>query len=349
MSTKGYNKKNSDVYVLPLPYRVQQLPPLILHNPVSLFMYSWAVFKALRSPSNKIHRGVISPGTSVDSSPRGAQVTDVASIMQLWQEGFFGKGTLSRSEPSWFGRTSRRLGLDGGEMTLEELTELRRAKRRQFKRDRELQQQEELLEKKRKEGFTPEHTTLVQPEIEVNPVEIRKEDRDLITGETIHRLEYLQLTPCETVFLHLGLGVLDLGDESLSSVLTRLLPSPEAWREYIVYHYFRSLGWCVRDGVKFGSDFLLYRKGPPFQHAEFAIMVMEQHCQPSWWWLHSNIRVLGGAKKTLTLAYVESSRGVPEMPNWAMVKNANDFRKQLERYAVKSVMFSRFAASRNRD
>lgn len=349
MSAKGYNKKTSDVYVLPLPFRVQQLPPLILHNPVSLAMYVWAVVTAFRRDSIRVHGGVITPESAVDSSPLGVKITNTDSITELWQEGFFGKGTLSRSEPSWFGRTSRRLGLDGGEMTLEELTEMRRARRRQFKREREVQQLEDLLEKRRKEGFTMEQNSLNRYKVEQSPREIRQEDKDLITQETIYRLEYLQLTPCEAIFLYLGLGVLQLGDISLSLVLSKLLPSPKAWREYVVYHYFRSLGWCVRDGVKFGSDFLLYRRGPPFHHAEFAVMVIEQQSQGNWWWLHSNIRVLGSAKKTLTLAYVESPYDVLEMPTWAMVKNANDFRKILGKFTVKPVMFSRFAASRNRD
>jgi len=42
----------------------------------------------------------------------------------LWSMGFFGKGTLSRSDPSWFTRTSRRLNLEGSDqlpLTSEEI------------------------------------------------------------------------------------------------------------------------------------------------------------------------------------------------------------------------------------
>jgi tRNA-splicing endonuclease subunit Sen2 len=37
---------------------------------------------------------------------------------------------------------------------------------------------------------------------------------------------------------------------------------------YVVYHHFRSLGWVVREGIKFCVDYLLYKRGPVFHHAE---------------------------------------------------------------------------------
>lgn len=37
---------------------------------------------------------------------------------------------------------------------------------------------------------------------------------------------------------------------------------------YIVYHYYRSLGWVIKGGIKFCVDFLLYKRGPVFHHAE---------------------------------------------------------------------------------
>ena len=40
--------------------------------------------------------------------------------------------------------------------------------------------------------------------------------------------------------------------------------------KYAVYHHFRSLGWVVRGGLKFSVDYLLYKRGPVFSHAEFA-------------------------------------------------------------------------------
>ena len=37
---------------------------------------------------------------------------------------------------------------------------------------------------------------------------------------------------------------------------------------YVAYHHFRSLGWIVKSGIKFCVDYLLYKRGPVFSHAE---------------------------------------------------------------------------------
>ena len=39
---------------------------------------------------------------------------------------------------------------------------------------------------------------------------------------------------------------------------------------YAVYHHYRSLGWVVRSGIKFCVDYLLYKRGPVFHHAEYV-------------------------------------------------------------------------------
>lgn len=49
---------------------------------------------------------------------------------------------------------------------------------------------------------------------------------------------------------------------------------------YVAYHHFRSLGWVVRSGIKFCVDLLLYKKGPAFSHAEFAVVVLPVYEDP---------------------------------------------------------------------
>uniref|UniRef100_A0A1A9WKY1 tRNA-intron lyase n=1 Tax=Glossina brevipalpis TaxID=37001 RepID=A0A1A9WKY1_9MUSC len=39
------------------------------------------------------------------------------------------------------------------------------------------------------------------------------------------------------------------------------------------YIYLKSKGWIVKSGLKFGSNFLIYRKGPRFYHASFAVLI----------------------------------------------------------------------------
>uniref|UniRef100_A0A8C6YG64 tRNA-splicing endonuclease subunit Sen2 n=1 Tax=Naja naja TaxID=35670 RepID=A0A8C6YG64_NAJNA len=41
---------------------------------------------------------------------------------------------------------------------------------------------------------------------------------------------------------------------------------------YMAYHYFRSKGWVPKVGLKYGTDLLLYRKGPPFYHASYSVI-----------------------------------------------------------------------------
>ena len=37
---------------------------------------------------------------------------------------------------------------------------------------------------------------------------------------------------------------------------------------YVAYHFYRSHAWCVKSGLKLGVEFVLYRKGPEFFHAQ---------------------------------------------------------------------------------
>ena len=55
---------------------------------------------------------------------------------------------------------------------------------------------------------------------------------------------------------------------------------------YLIYHHYRSLGWVVRSGVKFCTDWVLYKgadgktgrgAGPPGGHAEFSVLVMKEY------------------------------------------------------------------------
>lgn len=308
----------------------------------------------------------------------GLELPDLAVSVRLWQHGFFGKGTLSRSEPSWFGRTARRLGLDGGALSLEEVTEMRRARRREFKEKREQQQQREL-ELRKQAGLVgsqagpvlaagsvqvkdePESTaTSTAPPAPLDPVAtaseevleppeppIRSEDAALIRGSTIVQLEKLHLHPCEAVFLHVGLGVLRApAFSTLGAFLDVMLPTEAAWLRYVCYHYFRSMGWCVRDGIKFGVEWLVYKRGPPFQHAEYAVHAVREDARPDWWWVHANMRVVNNAKKALMLVYV--CGGEPK-PDFARMTRASEFRSALKQCQVRPVVLSRFTPSRARD
>ncbi|KAM3847167.1 tRNA-splicing endonuclease subunit Sen2 isoform 1-T2 [Vipera latastei] len=89
--------------------------------------------------------------------------------------------------------------------------------------------------------------------------------------------EYLQLSLEEAFFLVYALGCLNIycSEEPLSilklwDLFSKAQPNFKA--TYIAYHYFRSKGWVPKVGLKYGTDLLLYRKGPPFYHASYSVI-----------------------------------------------------------------------------
>ncbi|KAK3115901.1 tRNA splicing endonuclease subunit sen2 [Teratosphaeriaceae sp. CCFEE 6253] len=129
---------------------------------------------------------------------------------------------------------------------------------------------------------------------------------------------------------------------------------------YVVYHHFRSLGWVVRPGLKFGVDYVLYNRGPVFSHAEFAVSIIPTYtdsywatpvgkrerkvkAEKDWWWLHCVNRVQGQVKKTLVLVYVD----VPP-PTSAEESADIDVAKLLGRYKVREFAIRRWALNRSR-
>ncbi|KAL2754858.1 hypothetical protein ACRALDRAFT_1064641, partial [Sodiomyces alcalophilus JCM 7366] len=193
-------------------------------------------------------------------------------------------------------------------------------------------------------------------------------------AEEIKNLEHLQLVAEEAFFLVFALGALKVLDPvtrapmdvptlfrvfrqnskfpSLS--LDQLRPDDNFLVHYAVYHHFRSLGWVPRPGIKFGMDWMLYARGPVFDHAEFGIRVMPSYTHPwwkenggktpskSWPWLHAMVRVLAHVQKSLVLVYVD----VPPPPVFdeAMSKGPAEVFKL---YKIREVMVKRWSGNRN--
>lgn len=136
----NYNK----LHALPLPVYVYPLPPLIPHNPLSILQIAFTYIRQFVAPPSShpriFYQGYYSPET------RSVHVTDELAIRVLWERGFFGKGSLSRSEPSWLDREKRRRGIVAGE-TSEEVTRKRREERREFKKERARKEREAIEEK----------------------------------------------------------------------------------------------------------------------------------------------------------------------------------------------------------
>lgn len=167
--------------------------------------------------------------------------------------------------------------------------------------------------------------------------------------------EYLQLSLEEAFFLVYSLGVLSvyLQQEPLSVVeLWRKFRSfrPDFISSYAAYHHFRSRGWVpkVGGGAKYGVDLMLYRKGPPFYHASYSVVVERTDeslggvaLRPfSWRSLAALSRITANVSKELMLCYViypnDLSQGDLDSPEC------------LSRLKVQEVIVSRWVSSRER-
>lgn len=139
------------IHAKPLPLETYPLPAFIPQSPLSLLRIAAVLLKQLFAPPPS-HPA--SPYVGYFSSEsRSVHVTDPAHVRALWEMGFFGKGTLSRSEPSWLDREKARLkegGAQGG--TAEEATRKRREERKLFKLERARLEREQIEQQLKQES-----------------------------------------------------------------------------------------------------------------------------------------------------------------------------------------------------
>jgi tRNA-splicing endonuclease subunit Sen2 len=93
---KGNRKRNENnlIYANPLPIAFSPIENRFIVTALGIFGISPA---RVLNPRCK---GIFDPIT------RSVWITDLNDRMILWRRGFFGKGNLSRSEPSWLVRQS---------------------------------------------------------------------------------------------------------------------------------------------------------------------------------------------------------------------------------------------------
>ncbi|ODV78372.1 uncharacterized protein CANTADRAFT_6764 [Suhomyces tanzawaensis NRRL Y-17324] len=375
---KTSRKVLNELYARPLPlvlsseaYNVT-IPNVFPHNPISWIYLVWKIVQI--NTLNRVPQSQI-PALTVQLEESIFKVADEADFITLWRCGFFGKGVLSRSEPTWKERSIKRFNTvqNDKQFSMEELTKKRRDERKKFKAERAKLQELEL--KQRKEELSSEDAASLEglkillSKMRMNPSikNISTDDLKVETEESeladIIDLEYLQLQAIETFYLKFALNVINVYESHLLSTLQlfdrccRLSqgegPNNTFIIEYSVYHYFRSLGWCVRSGIKFGCDMLLYKRGPPFTHAEFAVMIIpgdEKLCR-DWFDMAAIARVIGTVKKTLVLAFVEYPNR--ETYDQILLSEFEDekekFTQLLGKYRVTEILYRRWAPGRTRD
>lgn len=191
--------------------------------------------------------------------------------------------------------------------------------------------------------------------------------------------EHLQLLPEEALFLTFAFGALKvvdsatreaIGTKDLLTLLRQnsyfpprlsshnLEPDDPFLIHYAVYHHFRSLGWVPRGGIKFGVDWLLYTRGPVFDHAEYGVLVLPSYSDPywklvgkegprkSWHWLMGVNRVLSKVFKSVLLVYVD----VPPPTAFEEDGTPRDgLVELLKKYRIREQLVKRWSSNRNRD
>lgn len=264
-----------------------------------------------------------------DETTHSVWMSDEGDAFKLWTQGFFGKGNLSRSEPTWVARMRAETeARERGEMTAEQMTQKRREERKLLKIERaraavkagiQLPDGVTALGGEWKEDTNEDAGGLWRGDEDMPTIqagvsrikglkyfseEVKKPTTALSyendAFQVLDGIEHFQLSMIEAFFLAGMLGCLEVcsQDGTVLSVdtLYRLCLSRQlsptvssssycAWARpdnpfllnYVVYHHFRSLGWIVKSGTKFCVDFLLYKRGPVFSHAEFAVLVVPEY------------------------------------------------------------------------
>ncbi|KAF8972645.1 hypothetical protein BDZ97DRAFT_848568 [Flammula alnicola] len=379
--------ENNRIYANPLPLLFVDPPPSRIGSVLGLLGLS------LTRVENPHCEGVFDPVT------RSVWVSAPPHSLILWRRGFFGKGDLSRSEPSWLARQINIRKSGGKQLTSEEITARRRAERKQFKLDRAaaiaaVAEEAETIFATEGRVIQPAlsgpaipsaATWKPAPQIQMEePVSPPEEDGPLEDEEPLVDVEHLQLTLQEAFFLLWNLDCLTILDSQTMQPMTLKqiwiafqtvdlppkIPPPINPSEqlqfdnpflvnYVVYHHYRSLGWVVKGGIKFCVDYLLYKRGPVFTHAEFALVVLPVYEDPedqksssidlqnsspfAWSWLSTINRVNSQVQKTLILVYVT----IPAKSRLSLdiLQSPACF----AHYSVREVTLRRFIPARMRD
>ncbi|KAK1901762.1 tRNA-splicing endonuclease subunit Sen2 [Dissostichus eleginoides] len=146
---------------------------------------------------------------------------------------------------------------------------------------------------------------------------------------------------------------LSLEEEPLSiSQLWRKFRSlrPDFVSSFSAYQHLRSKGWVPKEGggAKYGVDLMLYRRGPPFYHASYSVVIERvdgafrgSTLRPfSWRSLAALSRITANVSKELMLCYIIYPAGLSEAELDSPVC--------LSRLSVQEVIVSRWVSSKER-
>ncbi|XP_030040380.1 tRNA-splicing endonuclease subunit SEN2 [Manduca sexta] len=146
--------------------------------------------------------------------------------------------------------------------------------------------------------------------------------------------EKLILSLEEAFFLTYGLGCLKVVNNN------NILNIEDCWAlftttdkrfipKYVVYHYFRSKGYIVKPGIKFGGDYLLYKDGPGINHADYIVVVKHENIHNDWTSVLGHVRMANSTVKEVLIAEVTKSCESIKLP------------EELSSYSVREILLTR--------
>lgn len=171
--------------------------------------------------------------------------------------------------------------------------------------------------------------------------------------------EMLKLGLEEAFFLSYGLGILnvksadgtkDLSINEMWSLYRTMFNDEDSFQFpilYAAYHFFRSHGWVVKSGLKFGCELMLYKEGPPFYHALLSMSIIKQrecevglkssNCEPelTWQYLTGYHRLSQGVVKQPVCCYVI-------VPIKLEDKDFDDGPSVIEQLTIRTVLIERW-------
>ncbi|XP_006879402.1 PREDICTED: tRNA-splicing endonuclease subunit Sen2-like [Elephantulus edwardii] len=182
----------------------------------------------------------------------------------------------------------------------------------------------------------------------------RPDDKYVLVEEVVSGVSTGEDAPHEEAFfLVYALGCLSISFEKEPLTIMKLWKAftavqPSFRTTYMAYLHFRSKGWVPKVGLKYGTDLLLYRKGPPFYHASYSVIIglVDDHFEGSlrrpfsWKSLAALSRVSVNVSKELMLCYLIKPS--------TMTDQEMESPECMKRIKVQEVILSRWVSSRER-
>ncbi|XP_037024411.1 tRNA-splicing endonuclease subunit Sen2-1 [Bradysia coprophila] len=238
------------------------------------------------------------------------EVFDAESIKKLYENGSFGIGSRTQAAPKVLWK---------GEIAPTKVSKEIYDKKCEWREQIDCcESKAEIIVNKTDDAGDPENDPMET--VQIDPFHIE---------------ETLVLTLEESFFLHSTLKCLRILDSAgtvldTNDILSRFCRlKPHFWTHFVAYSYLRSKNWIVKCGLKFGGDFLLYKKGPRYYHASYIVLVKRSDSQEylNVNQLHGHYRISETSKKDLLIVEIYYPKHlVDETDPMRLLENLKMFR-----------------------